>query len=178
MRISNTDLQDVRLIEIEPHRDDRGYFARTMCMQEFAANDMEVSYPQHNTAFSIKKGTVRGMHFQFDPYYEVKVVRCIAGAIVDVIIDLRPHSSTYLKWEAYELSEENLRQLYVPRGFAHGYQTLAENTFVNYLCSAFYKPEANDGIRHNDPKFGITWPLPVTELSEKDRSWKNFSETK
>ena len=114
------------------------------------------------------------MHFQVDPHYEVKVVRCVHGAVYDVIIDLRPHSSTYLQWEGFELSEDNLNQLYVPRGFAHGYQTLTDNTIVNYLCSAFYKPEANDGIRHDDLFFGIKWPLDVVEISQKDRDWPNF----
>ena len=174
MEIKTTKLRDVRLIRAEPHRDDRGYFARTMCMRTFCDNDMEVSYPQHNTAFSKRKGTLRGMHFQVDPHYEVKVVRCVYGAVYDVIIDLRPHSSTYLQWEGFELSQDNFNQLYVPRGFAHGYQTLTDNTIVNYLCSAFYKPEANDGIRHNDPYFGIKWPLDVVEISQKDRDWPNF----
>ena len=174
MRISTTKLQDVRLVELEPHHDERGYFARTMCVQEFAAHDMEVSYPQHSVAFSSKKGLVRGMHFQIDPHFEVKVVRCVVGTVMDVIIDLRPQSSTYLQWESYELSEENMRQLYVPRGFAHGYQTLTENTLVNYLCSTFYKPEASSGIRYNDPKFAIEWPLEVGGLSERDSSWKDF----
>jgi dTDP-4-dehydrorhamnose 3,5-epimerase len=175
MKIRPTKLQDVHLIEIEPHRDDRGYFARTTCIKEFADHHLETSYPQHNTAFSPKTGTVRGMHFQIDPHYEVKVVRCVHGAIYDVIIDIRPHSSTYLQWEGFELSSENLRQLYVPRGFAHGYQTLTDNTIVNYLCSALYKPEANGGLRHDDPKFGIKWPLENKIISEKDRAWPDFS---
>jgi dTDP-4-dehydrorhamnose 3,5-epimerase len=174
MEIKNTTLQDVRIIEITPHHDERGYFARTMCMREFCDSDLEVSYPQHNTAFSRRKGTLRGMHFQVDPYYEVKVVRCIYGAVYDVIIDLRPHSSTYLQWEGYELSMNNLRQLYVPRGFAHGYQTLSDDTIVNYLCSAFYKPTANAGIRYDDPHFRIKWPLDVIEISQKDSDWLNF----
>ncbi len=174
MEIKTTSLQDVRVIEVQPHHDQRGYFGRTMCIREFCDNDMEVSYPQHNTAFSNRKGTLRGMHFQVDPHYEVKVVRCVHGAVYDVVIDLRPHSSTYLQWEGFELSMDNLRQLYVPRGFAHGYLTLTENTIVNYLCSAFYKPEANRGIRHDDQHFGIRWPLEVAEISQKDRGWPDF----
>jgi dTDP-4-dehydrorhamnose 3,5-epimerase len=174
MKIIPAKLQDVHLIELEPHYDDRGYFARTMCVKEFAERNLEVSFPQHNTAYSPMKGTLRGMHFQVDPYYEVKVVRCIRGAIHDVVIDLRPHSSTYLKWEGFDLSFENNRQLYVPRGFAHGYQTQTNDTIVTYLCSAFYVPGANGGIRHDDPRFAIDWPLKASIVSEKDRSWSDF----
>lgn len=174
MKIIPAKLQDVHVIELEPHYDDRGYFARTMCMKEFAAHNLEVSFPQHNTAFSPAKGTLRGMHFQVDPHYEVKVVRCLRGAIHDVVIDLRPHSSTYLQWEGFELSFENNRQLYVPRGFAHGYQTLTTDVVVTYLCSAFYVPNSNGGIRYNDPAFAIDWPFKTAILSEKDRDWPDF----
>lgn len=174
MKIQKTTLQDVHLIQMQPHRDDRGYFSRSMCVKEFAAHDLEISYPQHNTAFSHTKGTIRGMHFQVDPYYEVKVVRCVWGAVYDVVVDLRPWSPTYLKSEGFELSFENERQLYVPRGFAHGYQTLQDNTVVNYLCSAFYVPDSNGGYRPNDPAFGIAWPLPVSFISEKDQAWADF----
>jgi dTDP-4-dehydrorhamnose 3,5-epimerase len=114
------------------------------------------------------------MHFQVDPHYEVKVVRAMWGAVYDVIVDMRPHSSTYLQWEGFELSFENGRQLYVPRGFAHGYQTLRDDTMVNYLCSATYVPDANGGYRHDDPAFGIEWPLPVSEISDKDKAWPDF----
>lgn len=174
MKFHKTKLQDVYLIEMTPFGDNRGWFGRSFCMKEFAEHNLETSYPQHNTGFSKKKGTIRGMHFQVDPHYEVKVVRAMWGAVYDVIVDMRPHSSTYLQWEGYELSFENGRQLYVPRGFAHGYQTLADDTMVNYLCSATYVPDSNGGYRHDDPAFGIEWPLPLSEISDKDKSWPDF----
>jgi dTDP-4-dehydrorhamnose 3,5-epimerase len=174
MKFNTTSLQDVYLIDMEPHADNRGWFSRSFCMKEFAAHDLETSYPQHNTGYSKTKGTIRGMHFQVDPHYEVKVVRALWGAVYDVIVDMRPHSSTYLQWEGFELSFENGRQLYVPRGFAHGYQTLVDDTMVSYLCSATYVPASNGGYRHDDPAFGIRWPLPVSEISEKDKGWADF----
>ena len=174
MKIIKTKLQDVHLIEMTPVLDHRGWFGRSFCLKEFAEHGLEVSYPQHNAGFSTEKGTIRGMHFQVDPHYEVKVVRPMRGAIYDVIIDMRPHSSTYLQWQGFELSFENRRQLYVPRGFAHGYQTLTDDTLVNYLCSAMYVPDSNGGYRYDDPAFAIDWPLPVTQISEKDRGWPDF----
>lgn len=174
MKFHKTTLQDVVLIEMTPFGDNRGWFGRSFCMKEFAENNLEVSYPQHNTGYSKKKGTVRGMHFQVDPHYEVKVVRALQGAVHDIIIDMRPHSSTYLKWEGFDLSFENGRQLYVPRGFAHGYQTLMDDTQVSYLCSAMYVPDSNGGYRHDDPAFGLKWPLPVSEISDKDKAWPDF----
>ncbi|MGQ0532250.1 MAG: dTDP-4-dehydrorhamnose 3,5-epimerase [Caulobacteraceae bacterium] len=177
MKFHETKLQDVYLIEMTPFGDNRGWFGRSFCMKEFAEHNLETSYPQHNTGFSKRKGTIRGLHFQVDPHYEVKVVRAMWGAVYDVIVDMRPHSSTYLQWEGYELSFENGRQLYVPRGFAHGYQTLADDTMVNYLCSATYVPESNGGYAYDDPAFGIEWPLPVSEVSDKDKSWLPFKAT-
>jgi dTDP-4-dehydrorhamnose 3,5-epimerase len=174
MKFHRTTLQDAYVIELQTHGDNRGWFGRTFCAKEFAENNLETSYPQHNTGYSLNKGTVRGMHFQVDPHYEVKVVRAMQGAVYDVIVDMRPHSSTYLKWEGFELSFENGRQLYVPRGFAHGYQTLVDNTMVGYLCSASYVPDSNGGYRFDDSAFGIKWPLPVGEMSDKDKSWAPF----
>jgi dTDP-4-dehydrorhamnose 3,5-epimerase len=178
MKFHKTTLQDAVLIEMTPFADNRGWFGRSYCAKEFAENQLETSYPQHNTGFSATKGTVRGMHFQVDPHAEVKVVRALWGAVYDVIVDMRPHSSTYLKSEGFELSFENRRQLYVPRGFAHGYQTLVDNTMVSYLCSASYVPDSNGGYRHDDPAFGIKWPLPVTEMSDKDKAWADFKPAK
>ncbi|MGH6952086.1 MAG: dTDP-4-dehydrorhamnose 3,5-epimerase [Vitreimonas sp.] len=175
MKFTKTRLQDVYLIEMSPFGDNRGWFGRSFCMKEFAEHNLETSYPQHNTGFSKKKGTIRAMHFQVDPHYEVKVVRAMWGAVYDVIVDMRPHSSTYMQWEGYELSFENGRQLYVPRGFAHGYQTLQDNTMVSYLCSATYVPDSNGGYRHDDPAFGIEWPLPLAEISDKDKAWPDFA---
>lgn len=174
MIFNKTSLQDVYLIDMEPQPDHRGYFVRSFCVREFAALNLETSYPQHNTGVSPKAGTLRGMHFQVDPHYEVKVVRVLYGAIYDVIIDMRPHSKTYLKWEGFALSAENKRQLYVPRGFAHGYQTQVDDTYVHYLCSTFYAPEAYHGYRYNDPAFGIEWPMPVASISKRDESYPDF----
>ncbi|MEZ5937907.1 MAG: dTDP-4-dehydrorhamnose 3,5-epimerase [Hyphomonadaceae bacterium] len=174
MKFIKTSLQDAYLIEMTPFEDNRGWFGRSFCMKEFAENNLEISYPHHNTGYSAKKGTIRGMHFQVDPHYEVKVVRALWGAVYDVIVDMRPYSPTYLKSEGFELSFENKRQLYVPRGFAHGYQTLKDDTLVSYLCSSMYVPDSNGGYRPDDPAFGIEWPLPLTEISEKDKNWPDF----
>ena len=170
-----TELADVRLIELDPAGDERGFFARTFCTREFAAQGLETGFVQHSTSHTVRAGSVRGMHFQRPPHAEVKIVRCIKGAIHDVLIDLRPHSRTYLRWQAYLLTAENRHQLYVPAGFAHGFQTLAPDCEVAYLISAFYAPEAAAGIRHDDPAFAIAWPLPVSDISAKDRAWPKFT---
>jgi dTDP-4-dehydrorhamnose 3,5-epimerase len=165
---------DAYLIALEPTRDNRGFFARTFCVEEFAAHGLEDNFPQHSISFSARKGTLRGMHFQRNPHGEVKLVRCTRGAIWDVIIDIRPDSPTYRGWQGFELSSSNSRQLYIPKGFAHGFQTLSDDVEVSYLISAPYKPESAHGIRYNDPAFGISWPLSVTEISEKDLHWPDF----
>jgi dTDP-4-dehydrorhamnose 3,5-epimerase len=160
---------------LEPACDSRGYFARTFCVDEFAIHKLETNFPQHSIAYSAKKGTIRGMHYQREPHSEVKIVRCVRGSIWDVIIDMRPDSPTYLRWQGFELSNGNGDQLYVPAGLAHGYQTLCDDVEVNYLISVPYTPQSARGIRYDDPIFGISWPLPVTEISEKDRRYANFS---
>jgi len=169
-----TALYDVWLILLEPLPDNRGFFARTFCGEEFAAHGLETSYPQHSISYSARRGTLRGMHYQRDPHSEVKLVRCVNGAIWDVIIDIRPGSPTYRKWQGFELSGVNGHQLYIPKGFAHGFQTLTADVVVNYLISETYEPRSASGLRYNDPSFAITWPLPVTEISEKDLQWPNF----
>jgi dTDP-4-dehydrorhamnose 3,5-epimerase len=174
MLFRRTNLADVRLIELEPAVDERGFFARTFCTREFGAEGLETSFVQHSISSTSRTGSVRGMHFQRHPHEEVKLIGCIAGAIHDVLIDLRPGSPTYLKWEAYELSPQNRLQLYVPAGFAHGFQTLAPDSTVAYLISAFYAPEAAAGYRHDDPAFKIAWPLPVADISAKDTTWPDF----
>lgn len=174
MLIRPTGLAGVRLIDLEPAVDERGFFARTFCTHEFAEHGLETSFVQHSMSCTLKAGSVRGMHFQRAPHEEVKLLRCIKGAIHDVLIDMRPDSPTYMKWEAYELTAENRRQLYVPTGIAHGFQTLVPDTEVAYLISAFYAPEAAAGIRHDDPAFGIVWPLPVADISAKDLGWPDF----
>jgi dTDP-4-dehydrorhamnose 3,5-epimerase len=174
MRFSEARLQGVRLIELEPISDERGCFARTFCTLEFSEAGLATNYVQHSFSHTFQVGTVRGMHFQQAPHEEVKVVRCLAGAIYDVLIDLRPSSQTYMQWEAFELTEPNGRQLYVPAGLAHGFQTLAPATSVGYMMTAFHTPAAAMGIRYDDRAFGISWPLPLTAISERDKSWPDF----
>ena len=175
MLFRQTNLADVRLIELEPAVDERGFFARTFCTREFGAQGLETSFVQHSISSTARAGSIRGMHFQRHPHEEVKLIGCIAGSIHDVLIDLRPRSPTYRKWEAYELTPHNRLQLYVPAGFAHGFQTLAPDTAVAYLISAFYAPEAAAGVRHDDPAFKIAWPLPVADISAKDLNWPDFA---
>ena len=176
MRFHETKLRDAWLIEPEPVRDERGFFARTFCVREFAERGLVTDFVQHSVSQTKAKGTVRGMHFQRPPHAEVKLVSCAKGALLDVIIDLRPNSPTYRQWQGFELTPDNRRRLYVPEGFAHGFQTLTDDTETAYLISAFYAPEAASGVRHDDPAFAIDWPLPVTVISEKDRSWPAFAE--
>ena len=175
MRFQATRLQDVRLIALELAKDERGYFVRTFCAREFAANGLATSFVQGSISRTLKTGTVRGMHFQRAPHEEVKLIRCLAGAIYDVLIDIRPKSPTYMEWEAYRLSAGDGQQLYVPCGFAHGFQTLAPETEVSYQMTEFYAADAADGVRYNDPAYNISWPLPVTEISAKDVSWADSS---
>lgn len=176
MRFEETTLGGAWLIDLLPVRDHRGFFARTFCVQAYADQGLTTGFVQHSTSQSVTRGTVRGLHFQRAPHSEVKVVRCLKGAIWDVIIDLRSDSATYRRWQGFELSAENQRQLYVPAGFAHGFQTLCDDTHVSYLISAFYAPLSASGIRYDDPAFAIDWPLPLTEISEKDRTWPDFRE--
>lgn len=171
MIFHKTSLQDAFLIELEKRGDDRGFFARTMCRQEFATHGLDTDYVQQNTSFSAHKGTIRGMHYQLPPHTEAKLVRCIEGAIVDIIVDLRRESPTYLKHEKFELNDINRRQLYVPRGFAHAFQAISDDVEVSYLVSAAYAPASERGVRYSDPRLGIEWPLPVTVISDKDANW-------
>ncbi len=175
MKFNPTSFRDAWLIQLEPASDRRGFFARTFCIEEFAAHGLETRYTQHSTSFSARRGTLRGMHFQREPHSEVKVVRCVRGIIWDVIVDIRPDSPTYRRWQNFELSSERGDQLYVPKGFAHGLQTLSDNVEVNYLISESYSPQSAFGIRYNDPVFGITWPLPITEIAAKDLHWPDFA---
>jgi dTDP-4-dehydrorhamnose 3,5-epimerase len=174
MRFSKTRLQDVRLIELDPISDQRGFFARTFCTQEFSEAGLATEYVQHSFSHTLQAGTVRGMHFQRAPHEEVKVVRCLTGAIHDVLIDLRPSSPTYMESEAFELTARDGRQLYIPAGLAHGFQTLEPTTSVSYMMTIFHAPAAATGVRHNDPAFGIRWPLPIAFISDRDRSWPDF----
>lgn len=154
--------------------DERGFFARTFCQREFEEHDLNFGLVQCNASFNKKEGTVRGMHYQAAPHAEVKLVRCTSGSICDVIVDLRPESPTFKEWFAAELTDKNHQMLYVPEGFAHGYQTLEPQTEVFYQVSAFYHPASERGVRWNDPTFGIKWPLPVGVISKKDGSYPDW----
>lgn len=175
MIFSETQLQGAFIIDLEQRSDDRGFFARTFCAEEFQTHGLKPTVAQCNLSFNHKAGTLRGMHYQILPAAETKLVRCTRGAIYDVIIDLRPGSPTYRQHIGVELTEENRRSLYIPELFAHGYQTLTDNTEVVYQVGEFYTPGYERGIRYDDPTFNIEWLLPVTVISEKDRNWAPFS---
>jgi dTDP-4-dehydrorhamnose 3,5-epimerase len=176
MHFFDTALDGARLIEIEPAYDERGFFSRTFCAKEFAAQNLETNFVQHSLSYSAARGTLRGMHYQAAPHSEVKVVNCIRGAIWDVIIDLRLQSPTYRRWQGFELTAENHDQLYIPAGFAHGFQTLSDETELHYLISTFYEPSAARGLRFDDRAFAIRWPLPIAVISAKDLAWPDFAE--
>ena len=176
MIFTETKLAGAFILDLERRGDNRGYFARTFCQNEFEAHGLKPVIAQANVAFNRYKGTLRGMHFQFPPAAETKLVRCTRGAILDIIVDLRPESPTFLEHVAVELSADNGRALYVPERFAHGYQALEDNTETSYQVGEFYTPAAEGGLSHNDPGLGLTWPLPVTEISDKDAAWKPLSE--
>ena len=175
MIFTPTRLQDAVIIDVERRGDERGYLARTYCEQEFADHGLVTRFVQASTIFSPKRNTLRGLHFQESPDGEVKLVRCTRGAARVTIVDLRPDSSTYTQWLGVELSPENCRLLYVPKGFAQGYQTLIDETEVAYQMSHEYVPEAASGVRWNDPAFGIEWP-PAEQriISERDRAWPDY----
>ncbi len=176
MKYKETPLSGVLIVELDRIEDDRGYFARTWCAHEFEEHGLNNTVAQCNTAWNRTKGTLRGMHYQVEPYSEVKLVRCLRGTVFDVVIDLRPESPTYLKTFHIELSENNHRMLYIPEGFAHGYLTLTDGAEVFYQVSQFYAPGAEAGIRWNDPHFDIPWPTPEpVVISEKDRNWPDFT---
>jgi dTDP-4-dehydrorhamnose 3,5-epimerase len=174
MKFHTARLAGVVVVELEPARDERGYFARTFCAREFASAGLATNFVQQSYSLTHATGTLRGMHFQRAPHAEVKLVRCLSGAIYDVLIDLRPTSPTYRQWESFELTERNGRQLYIPAGLAHGFQTLAPSTCVGYMMDEFYAPASAAGVRYDDPAFRIEWPLPVTLVSERDRSWPDY----
>jgi dTDP-4-dehydrorhamnose 3,5-epimerase len=176
MKFIQTKFIGAFLIELQRAKDERGFFARSFCRKEFEMHGLNPAVAQCNTSFNHAIGTLRGMHYQLEPCREVKLVRCISGAIHDVIIDLRPTSPTYRGWEGFELSAENRRALYVPESFAHGYLTLADNTEVFYQVSEFYSPDYERGIRWNDPAFMIHWPITPRIISSKDASHPNFVE--
>ena len=171
MKFHDTSLADAKLIELQRHGDERGFFARTMCTNEFAANGLVDAFVQINMSHSAFKGTLRGMHFQRNPHSEAKLMRCTKGAIWDCIVDLRADSPTYLQHQGFELTAENKLQLYVPPGFAHGFVTLVDDVEVTYPVSALYTPTAEGGVRYDDPLLGIEWPVEVVHVSDKDAAW-------
>ena len=171
MQFTPTDLADAVTIELEKREDERGFFARTFCAGEFARAGLVTSFPQANHSRNVAKGTLRGMHFQRPPHGEVKLVRVVRGAIHDVIVDIRPGSPSFGRWQGFDLDAEGGRMLYVPAGFAHGFQTLEDDTDVTYMVSHPYTPGAEGGLRWDDPIVGIRWPLPVASISEKDAAW-------
>jgi len=175
MIFTELELKGAYIIEPDPLIDERGFFARTFCRQEFAAHGLNPDAAQCNISFNKYKGTIRGMHYQLQPYAEAKLLTCIRGVIYDVIIDLRKTSETYMQWSAIELSEENKKMLYIPEGFAHGFQTLEDNSAVYYQMSESYHPEHARGIRWDDPAFLINWPdVPDRIISEKDMNWGDY----
>jgi dTDP-4-dehydrorhamnose 3,5-epimerase len=175
MIFKETKLKGAFIIEMEPIGDNRGFFARAWCQREFEAHGLISSFVQANVTFSPKRGTLRGLHYQIAPHEEVKLVRCTQGAIYDVIIDLRPESPTYEQWLGTELTADNRKMIYIPGGFAHGYQILMNDTEVFYQVGQFYAPEHERGIRWNDPAFEINWPIasPLI-LSKKDKRWPDY----
>jgi dTDP-4-dehydrorhamnose 3,5-epimerase len=172
-----TELDGARLIDIEPREDERGFFARSWCRQELAAQGLDTEIAQESLSLNRHRGTLRGLHLQRPPHEETKIVRCTRGAIYDVIVDLRSRSPTYLRWQGFELSADNRRALYIPKGFAHGFQSLTDNAEISYKISAFYAPDAAAGYRYDDPAFAIGWPLPVAVISERDLGWPAFEAT-
>ena len=171
MIFASTRLEDALLIDIEPKEDERGFFARTWCRQELATRGLDAEIAQESVSYNRFRGTVRGLHFQRPPHEETKIVRCARGAIFDVIVDLRPYSQSYLQWQGFELTAENRRAVYIPKGFAHGFQTLAEQSEITYQISTFNTPESAGGYRYDDAAFRITWPIAVTMISERDLRW-------
>ncbi len=174
MLFQPTKLDGAYLIALQKLADARGFFARAWCVHEFAEHGLDSNLVQCNVSFNTQQGTLRGMHYQAEPCAETKLVRCTSGAIYDVIIDLRPASPTYLQWTGVTLSAENRLMLYVPKGFAHGFQTLADGSEVFYQMSDFYAPAYARGLRWNDPLFNIQWPLAVSMISDKDQQYADY----
>lgn len=175
MIFTETKLAGAHIVDLEPRTDDRGFFARAFCANEFAAHNMKTSVVQANISFNHKKGTLRGMHYQVPPAAETKFIRCLRGGIYDVIIDMRPESPTFLQHIGVELTADNHRALYIPEMFAHGFQTLSDDTEVMYLVGEFYTPGYERGLRYDDPALGLEWPLPVSVISEKDATWPLYT---
>jgi dTDP-4-dehydrorhamnose 3,5-epimerase len=176
MRFIETRLPGAYILELERREDERGFFARSFCQRELEEHELNPVIAQANVILSKRKGTLRGMHFQFPPTADSKIVSVLRGAVVDFMVDLRPESSTYLQHVAVELTADNHRSVYVPERFAHGCQALQDNTEMMYLAGAFYAPESASGLAYNDPALGLRWPLPPSDLSAQDIAWKPLAE--
>jgi dTDP-4-dehydrorhamnose 3,5-epimerase len=174
MLFTETKVKGAFLIDLERREDQRGFFARSFCTRELEAHSLNPRVVQINVAYSVNKATLRGMHFQVAPHAEAKTVRCTRGSVYDVVVDLRPTSPTFKLWDAFELTPDNHCMLHIPEGCAHGYQTLAEATEIEYLTSAFYEHKSARGVRFDDVAFGINWPLPVSSVSDADRQWPDY----
>src|SRR6185436_15498257 len=176
MIFTETKLKGAFILDLERREDNRGFFARAFCQKEFAEHGLKPVIVQANIGFNKKRGTMRGMHFQYLPAPETKLEWATRGAILDIIVDLRPESPTYLQHISVELTAGNSRALYVPERFAHGYQVLEDETETSYQVGEFYAPACEGGLLYNDPRLGLVWPLPVSEISDKDKSWKKIDE--
>jgi dTDP-4-dehydrorhamnose 3,5-epimerase len=176
MLVTETRLRGAFIINVDRHKDNRGFFGRVFCQNEFKAHGLKPLVAQANVGSNVSRGTIRGMHFQFPPAAETKYVRCTRGAILDIIVDLRPESPTYLEHVAVELSADNQRGLYIPERFAHGYQTLEDKTDTIYIVGEFYSPGMEGGLLYDDPALGLEWPLPVEVISEKDKGWARLQD--
>ncbi|MCH9827031.1 MAG: dTDP-4-dehydrorhamnose 3,5-epimerase [Gammaproteobacteria bacterium] len=174
MRIEPAPLEGAATIELDLRGDERGFFARMYCEKEFAAAGLETRFVQANNSSNAQRGTLRGLHYQLPPDTEVKLVRCIRGALWDVIVDVRPGSPSFGRWFGAELTAQNRRMMYVPRGFAHGFITLTDDSELIYFVSDFYEPKQERGLRWNDPKIAIDWPIAPSVISEKDANWPDF----
>ncbi len=170
MKFIETPLAGAYVIELEPFMDERGLFVRTFCQNELSKIGFDRQIVQINHSMTRQKGAIRGLHYQLPPVCETKIIRCVQGAVFDVMLDIRKSSSTYLKWHGVELSKDNMRLVYIPEGFAHGFQTLTDNAELIYHHSAFYSPESERGLRFNDPAVAINWPLNVSSVSERDKN--------
>lgn len=169
MIFTPTTLEGSWLIELQPRKDSRGWFARAYCREEFEKAGLRTDWVQANHSYTVQQGSIRGLHFQHPPHAEIKLVRCIAGSVFDVIVDIRHNSPTFLQWFGVTLSAENQSMLYIPQGFAHGFQSLTPHSELLYQVSAYYAPQAEAGLRFDDPRLNIHWPLPLADISEKDR---------
>lgn len=178
MILNKTKIEGLYVIDPELRVDMRGYFAEVLNQKEFVQNGLVFEIAQINQSLSKKKGTIRGMHFQNEPKSEIKIVQCLSGAIYDVAIDLRENSPTYGQFFGLELSEKNKKILFVPKGFAHGFQTLTDNCLVQYFMSEFYSPEHKGGVRFDDPFFNIKWPIKKSIVLQKDKDWPLIDESK